>query len=240
MSIWKRLWQYVEWLGTLFTVLPWGAAAAMTIWGIISHWSAPLIFLGALAAFAFTMVGLVHLRRYQDRQRSLAGSLIIPTPSAGDAAPVEPTATPTSEAKLGRITFLEFRDIAQEHGWSVKGQHDLEILDLLNGLKQAGADGAIQFWGRFDRYGNGSLIHREALTPINKEHWYDFQFEWGSAVNSDLNEHVATWNFGKTDDRTAGRYADIHLDGDAATEWLTQAARDFKGREERRQRAISR
>lgn len=211
MVVFRRFWAFVDWVGRA-QVLSAAGAGGVTMLLAITWGHLALAFLGTLLAFAIALFAFVQWRSYQDRNQP-----------AADNEQVTP----------GRISLVDFMKEAELQGWKFQGEQNLEVLDLLDGLRQAGSDGALHLWGRFNRYGNRTLIETEVLAPIASDHWRDYSLDVLSVLASDGNGGTVTYNLHNTSNRYAGGYADIHLDKDAACSWLTSAALDFKGRRER-------
>lgn len=120
------------------------------------------------------------------------------------------TATVTDDPNR-RIPLLEFFRTASQQAYDFKGSSHA-ILHLCSRLRQAGADGDVQFWGRARR-------QSDPLLQIPKEHWYEFQIDWTAAFVfappageiagfSNDNFFVVTRN-SNSPDRTA--YFDLHV-----------------------------
>lgn len=146
---------------------------------------------------------------------------------------------PTNSA-VGRSPFIEFRNLVRDaYHWSISGEHNLEAVDLMDGLRQAGLDATIRFWGRSNRYGNVSLDRNEPLVAIPPEHWRDFQFDWGAAIKATDNSEVTTYNIHQFDNRSRHSYFDIHVHRGEAIAWMNSEGATFRGRrdaEERKRR----
>ncbi len=137
---------------------------------------------------------------------------------------------------LQRITFVDFRNIVRDQfHWNVSGERNLEAVDLLDGLRQAGVDKTIQFWGRRRRYNNLVLDREDPLVEIPSDHWKDFQFEWGSAITAGENIDVTTYNR-SAKNWAQGSFFDIHLHREEAIEWMNSTAKAFRGKRDREER----
>lgn len=218
------LWQGFKWL------LDWGGRIdVFRTWGnAISHHLSNLPpWLNLLLLFA----GLFLIWWDLKRSRQLALSPATAQRSGSAISHTNPT------FRIGRIGVLDFAKRVEQAGWRIFGTHDLEGVDLLEGLRQAAIDGDIPFWGRQNRYSNRTLIDGEPLTPISAEHWREYQFDWTSVLKDSSNTDTHTYRMHSTENRTAGGYVDVHLDGDAAAAWLqSPAAAAFKGRRARLER----
>jgi hypothetical protein len=128
---------------------------------------------------------------------------------------------------------LSFLDQADESGWDTTGKTNVEILDLLDGLRQAGLDGDIKFFGkRNHRRGFETLTVREPLRPIDMHHWAEFEIYLPPLAYRRDNFDVRTQRLGVKDIYEGG-FSDLHLDGQAAVSWLKIAAATWKGRRDR-------
>lgn len=130
-----------------------------------------------------------------------------------------------------RLSLIEFRNAAIASGWQVQSTTSLDGADLLEGLRQAGLDGAIRFWGRQNRNEFESLNRREPLVEIPASHWRDWSIDWHSVI-------PATDNFQTRDEnpladrlprREPGAHLDLHLDREAALDWLRSEALNYRG-----------
>jgi len=137
-----------------------------------------------------------------------------------------PETAAVAAAPPQRMPIVDFIALAGTQGWRVWGQHNLEALDLLEGLTQAAVDEAIRFWGRL---GGGPLV------SIEKDHWSDHQFDAISITRpSPQNALTRTQAFSPKDQRFVTGYSDLYLDGAAATRWLGTDALAFRGRHDQR------
>ncbi len=151
-----------------------------------------------------------------------------------------PFSMPTNST-VGRIPFINFRDVVRDaYHWNISGKDNLEIVDLFDGLRQAGIDETVRFWGRFNRYGTSDLNSNEPLVPIPSDHWRKFQFEWGAAINASNNKGVITYNFYETENRLRGNFSDIHIHKGDAIIWMNNEASAFRGNRDREEKQRSR
>jgi hypothetical protein len=142
----------------------------------------------------------------------------------------EATRAATIEATMPIIAFF---DLASKQGWQVRGQHNFEALDLLDGLVQAGANGSIHFQGR--RSGTARLSP-PPLIPIDQMHWHECEFDPRSIINVRDNTKSCTRKFNQRENRFEIEYTDVHLDSTEATRWVSSnAALAFKGQTERKE-----
>jgi hypothetical protein len=153
-----------------------------------------------------------------------------------DRFPLLPTpfVIPTNST-VSRIPFLEFRRMAKyAYKWDVSGNTNLEVFDLLDGVRQAGIDGAIKLWGRRNPYGEKEASVTEPLILIPADHWHDYQFETGSVVNSSDNSAVATYDFKRGTLRDG--FLDIHIHESDAIRWMNRTAEEHRGRRDLRRK----
>jgi hypothetical protein len=125
------------------------------------------------------------------------------------------------------MPIVTFMKLAGERGWQVTGEHDLEAIDLMNGLTQAGVTGIIRFYGRRQA---APRLGPSPLVPIDPLHWHEFEFDWHSVIAAVENMDSLTRKFCPRQNRFITGYVDIHLDSSAAADWLnSQEALVFKG-----------
>jgi len=124
------------------------------------------------------------------------------------------------------MPMLDFMRLAQQRGWRVTGQHNLEAVDLMDGLRQAGSDGAIRFWGR--------RKEDRVVSEIPRDHWREYEFDWTSVTSATQNVATRTYTLRRPDARYEGGYADIHLDRATAPNWLETGAPIFRGQRDQR------
>jgi hypothetical protein len=131
--------------------------------------------------------------------------------------------------KNDRISLVEFARIARaEYGWRLPGS--LEILDLIDGVGQALADGAVRGYGRFnpERYSNLRALY---LVPIPRTYWRRRYLDAFDALNLEDNLQVVSRRYG---DRDRLEYIDIHVNRIQARAWLAQEGEHWKGQTERK------
>lgn len=150
-----------------------------------------------------------------------------------------PARSSNSEAKSDgvRLSLMDFRKKAQRSGWDVSGNTNLEIMDLMDGLRQAAIDG-LPLWGRQIRYGDSALDDREPLLPIPVEHWKDFELDIGPIASGRANEKNHTYNPHQAvhgGSAKKGGYSDLYVDSVLASTWLESTALDFKGKRDARE-----
>ena len=131
--------------------------------------------------------------------------------------------------KNDRIAMVEFARIAhREYGWRLPDS--LEILDLIDGIGQAFADGTVQAYGRFnpERYSNLRVLY---LVPIATSYWRRHNLDAFDALSLEDNLKVVSRRYG---DRDRLEYIDIHVNRVQARAWLTREGERWKGQTERR------
>jgi hypothetical protein len=130
-----------------------------------------------------------------------------------------------------RMPLLDFLALARDkYGWDISGKANSQILSLIRGMRQAGIDKDIRFWGRRNRYGKSSGFDGysdEPLIEIPEAHWRDYQLESGSVVNAAKNLTILTYNYKQSGNWASGSYFDIHLHGDDGMRWLNGPAKAF-------------
>jgi hypothetical protein len=131
---------------------------------------------------------------------------------------------------IQRMPILDFMRLAAQRGWRVFGVHNLEAVDLMDGLRQVGSDAIVRFWGRLDGRRSSNAI----IMEIPREHWQEYELDWTSVTDATANATTCTYTMHRPDTRYEGGYADIHLDGAAATRWLETGALAFRGQRDRR------
>jgi len=109
----------------------------------------------------------------------------------------------------------------------------LDGLDFVAGLRQAGLDGTIRFWGRMNRNTSEMLNKLEPLISIDNDHWRDFEFDAHSVIASNDNFETATCNLRQSGNRRNGGFIDIHINLDAGQQWLMVDADKYKGTHEK-------
>lgn len=132
---------------------------------------------------------------------------------------------------VSRVPFVKFRRmVASAYKWDVSGKTNSEILDLLDGLRQAGVDREIRFWGKRNPSGASKATVDEPLILIPADHWHDFQIEFGTAINANENAEIATYNFKRGGNVLRGGYLDIHIHEPEAVQWMNSSAEKYRGR----------
>lgn len=127
-------------------------------------------------------------------------------------------------AQVERWPLIEiFRKVEKEI------QGNVSVITFSDQLRQAGLDGTLQFWGRPARFTDDSLVRREPLNEIPREHWKDFQIEWfyafkfdnqGNSIGIEAdNFPLRTKSFLVTQSQNT-YYKDIHVSKKAAMGWL--------------------
>lgn len=137
---------------------------------------------------------------------------------------------PAAAAPEPRTPILEIFGLAESvYDWDFTSNSSLEILDFIYGLRQAGADGAITFWGKTNRNSYENLTRDELLIRIPKDHWVDYELDFSRARAEGDNFYFWTLNKRALRDIKVGGFADVHVDRDAAVQWLRDTANRYKG-----------
>lgn len=134
-----------------------------------------------------------------------------------------------------RIPLLELREQARRQGWDIESEVSLEVMDLMDGLRQLGLDGVL-FWGRQVRIDDVRFAHSEPLSPIPAEHWRDFQIDvqFIALPRDNLQVHTYSMQNHLARQGVIGGYADIHVEKERALAWLvSEEARTLRGRRDR-------
>ena len=132
-----------------------------------------------------------------------------------------------------RVGLLEvFNTAEKNHHWDFTGQNSLDILDFTYGLRQAGRDGSISFFGKENRNSFESLTRNEVLVPIAESHWGDYELDFFKA--RDANDNFFVWSLNKRGNNIRqGGYADIQASKSEIMTWLESEAESFKGHTKR-------
>ena len=139
--------------------------------------------------------------------------------------------------KKGRMQLLDLYKIAQEQDWDFMAQGGIEVLDFAYGLRQAGSDGEISFWGK-KKVGDFDLITRDdILRDICSAYWLGHKLDQISCLRLlangqiagfvDDNFHINSMPLAEAEDDL--RYADIHVSRREAMKWLRYTAGQYKG-----------
>lgn len=142
-----------------------------------------------------------------------------------------------SGSSTKRMPLNELYRQAKRLGWDfadVTGH----VFDMADGLKQAGADGQVQF--------SGTLIHRiHALTEdgflqnIPKEYWQKCKISAISPLELDSRgghvigikeDNRKTETYNPQSGYSVDNYQDIHVDRTQAMEWLQNESKQYMGR----------
>lgn len=129
------------------------------------------------------------------------------------------------ERSSQRITLLDFIKRAGRQGWDVSGR-SIEIMDLLQGLRQACLSEKVRTWGR-PISPHPELMRTELHRPIPSGHWRSFEFDIDTIVGHADNFETRSCNL-KQSDRYNGGFIDIYVDQQAALDWLDADAAKFK------------
>ena len=145
---------------------------------------------------------------------------------------------PTSDSSAPhRLSLFSLYKIARDTlDWDFSGR-SMDPLDLEIGLRQAGADGSIHFWGRqAPPHTSDRILDQYPLVKILPQHFEKYNL-YGAAVafvaappsDTHLNRETKTFVFSSD----GGAYIDLHVDRDEAIKWLQHAANSFRGTTDR-------
>ena len=133
--------------------------------------------------------------------------------------------------KSYRIPFVDFCNLARSQGWDLDGKYNLEVLDFVQGLRQAAVDGHVTFWGKANRHEANQLTQKEPLVLVPPDHFRLFEIMPDIAIRSDDNLKAQTYDPGDTSNGAKlKRFVDLHIDSQAARAWLSTEAPQWKGR----------
>src|SRR5713101_6611228 len=123
-----------------------------------------------------------------------------------------------SISKPARTPLIDLLAEAEKWGVSFSG-HNLDILELAKGLREAAINSAIEIYGRYTRHKSDELNRNEPVVLVPTEHWKTFQIdantlrrigvenqERGRAID---NRHITTYNPSQSDWRK-GSYFDLY------------------------------
>lgn len=138
---------------------------------------------------------------------------------------------PMFRSQVRRISLLELRSEAKKQGWDVAGKTNLEVMDLLDGLRQA-LVGGLPAWGRPMRFEIPSLIKNEPISAIPVDYWKDYEIYTGEFANRSVldNFDITTLCMHNMLRPDKARYCDVWLDRAQAMGWFSKNALAFKGR----------
>ena len=132
-----------------------------------------------------------------------------------------------NESDIKRISLVELRYEAEELGWIFPGKPLSKLPDFIHGLKQAGVDGTIKFYGRHKEHSD-YLTHSNPLIEIDKDYWLEYELQ-PSILRTGNNFDIDTFSWLTEDDI----YQDIHADRDDALYWLNNGAEQYRDRNKR-------
>ncbi len=122
-----------------------------------------------------------------------------------------------------RMPLTELRDLAAYSGWEALNSDSYNILEFTKGLRQAGLDGELRFWGRPHLFRD--INRHEPLHEISKGHWSKFQIDSTDLIQATGNIDARTYTPG---DSVKG-YIDLHVHRRPAHRWLRKKAKTYKG-----------
>lgn len=150
---------------------------------------------------------------------------------------LENSKSKTENSGFDRIPLIALCKEAAQRGWNFLDP-SLHILDLADGLRQAGIDGTIRFWGRKKQV-TDNLTRRQPLVELQKQYWDKCGIYPMSCLaykeNSMESTGIAKDNFQTQSSKknNGADYADIHVDMTQAISWLERDAKQFIGRNKR-------
>lgn len=143
------------------------------------------------------------------------------------------------EKQVDRLSLVEFGKAAINHGWDILGDDSLENLDLLDAIRQAGVDGALDVFGR-PVQSMRELTFVKPLIQIPNEYWAnnfigisDFLLYRQNRIEGFLDNNLDTCTSSYAADPNKTSYADIHISREQAFKWLKSEALVYRGRRER-------
>lgn len=132
--------------------------------------------------------------------------------------------------KNDRLSMQAFFGLAGDrHGWDLNGSQ--QILDLIDGIGQAFADGSVQAYGRYNPR-NRSNLTTIYLVAICTSHWRLHYIEGLSAFCS--GDNVFAVSRQRNSSEKEREYVDIHLNKVQAHAWLVKDGGKWKGARDRR------
>lgn len=147
------------------------------------------------------------------------------TPPGGRRSLPAKRNTKKSEPRCDRVELVEIIQKAKDAGWRIHGD-DRQVLELLHGLRQAGVDGTIQYWGRFCEY--SSSIESNTTLPLVKipaDHWEDYQIDLVPVMQeTENNRRNRTTRSLVNESGYNLSYNDLHCNLTQAVDWLENNA----------------
>jgi len=181
---------------------------------------------GAAISVIAVLLGYAGYRGYRNRRPRRAGQ---------DALP-------------WRISLLQlYRLAAKEYDWQFLASGSNHFSDFAEGLRQAGIDNSIRFWGRNERATSGLVgdsnmrqyIESQPLSGINADYWNKYQLDAWRVFSLDKSTlHITDLVEDNFQARTISTdnqkyrvlYYDLHVDRQQAEHWLASEAETYKGR----------
>jgi hypothetical protein len=130
-------------------------------------------------------------------------------------------------SSIDRMPFTELLSVATDFGWDFS-DNSLHLLDLQEAVRQGGADGTLNVWGKLAKYSSENLLRMEPFEKIPSDHWKEYHVHLFAARNAD-NFNVYSWSPAAKPFGTRG-YVDLHVVTFQATSWLRRDAAQFKGK----------
>jgi hypothetical protein len=134
---------------------------------------------------------------------------------------------PAASPQRSRLTDL--REWAVAAGWCSDVRSatigDNDWWTFATRLRQAAADGSVEFSGRRYVYDFGKDLDTEPLVKIPTDHFVDFEFDPTALAQLD-NYELFTGKIGESPSAWKGRiFRDLHVNADQARAWLAGAGR---------------
>lgn len=134
------------------------------------------------------------------------------------------------------IPLLDVFKLANNKGWNLLKGNSLDIIDLIDALREAGSRGDLIFCGRENISEYGDLTRNHPKTDIPPDYWKNFNIAWGGAFQimngeirgfSDNNFNLQSQKFGKIE---GSIFKDLHVISPNINKWLKNAKNDYQGR----------
>ena len=145
-----------------------------------------------------------------------------------DPSPSQSVQNDVSRSAPSRIELKYFIVRAGAAGWDISGQTNIQIMELLQGVRQAALDGVIRTWGRRNRNKAEQLNRLEPLLEIERIHWAEYEIDVHSVITSEDNFGTTSSNKRASDPRDGG-FLDLHVESLKAELWLKGPAERYKG-----------
>lgn len=138
------------------------------------------------------------------------------------------------------ITIIDLMNRALKCGWNIT-EDNLEILDLMDALHEAGCRGDLVFCGRRADSDFDNLVRNRPRVNIPRDEWEGLYIDWSPGlITSDGTIEIAQENFliaavMRTSQRGYA-YKDLHIVGNKGlNKWLRKAKKDYCGRRQKQE-----